>query len=63
MPSLLHAEKFVSVRVEHGFVAVRRNKAPVVTINGADLETASAGDGVKIVKVFVKNAAGTWSVA
>lgn len=34
-----------------------------VTINGADLETASAGDGVKIVKVFVKNAAGTWSVA
>lgn len=34
-----------------------------VTINGTDLETASGGDGVKIVKVFVKNAAGTWSVA
>lgn len=34
-----------------------------VTIKGADLEAASAGDGVKIVKVFVKNAAGTWSVA
>lgn len=34
-----------------------------VTINGADLEAASSGDGVKIVKVFVKNAAGTWSVA
>lgn len=34
-----------------------------VTIRGADLETASAGDGVKIVKVFVRNAAGTWSVA
>lgn len=34
-----------------------------VTIKGADLETASAGDGVKIVKVFVRNAAGTWSVA
>lgn len=34
-----------------------------VTITGADLETASSGDGVKIVKVFVKNAAGTWSVA
>lgn len=33
-----------------------------VTINGADLEAASSGDGVKIVKVFVKNAAGTWSV-
>lgn len=34
-----------------------------VTITGADLEVASSGDGVKIVKVFVKNSAGTWSVA
>ena len=34
-----------------------------VTIDGTDLKTASSGDGVKIVKVFVKNAAGTWSVA
>lgn len=34
-----------------------------VTIKGADLETASSGDGTKVVKVFVKNAAGTWSVA
>ena len=34
-----------------------------VTINGSDLEAASSGDGVKIVKVFVRNAAGTWSVA
>lgn len=34
-----------------------------VTVKGADLEAASSGDGVKIVKVFVKNAAGTWSVA
>ena len=34
-----------------------------VTITGADLEAASTGDGVKIIKVFVKNAAGTWSVA
>lgn len=34
-----------------------------VVINGADLETASGGDGVKIIKVFVRNAAGTWSVA
>lgn len=34
-----------------------------VTINGADLEAASGGDGVKIVKVFVQNEAGTWSVA
>ena len=31
-------------------------------IRGADLETASAGDGSKIVKVFVKTAAGIWSV-
>ena len=34
-----------------------------VTITGTDLETVSPGDGAKIVKVFVKNAAGTWSVA
>lgn len=34
-----------------------------VTITGADLETASSGDGVKIVKVFVKTASGLWSVA
>ena len=34
-----------------------------VTITGADLDAASSGDGVKIVKVFVKTAAGTWSVA
>lgn len=33
-----------------------------VTVKGTDLETASAGDGSKIVKVFVRNAAGTWSV-
>lgn len=34
-----------------------------VTITGTDLEAASGGDGAKIVKVFVKNVAGTWSVA
>lgn len=38
-------------------------KAIDVTIKGADLEAASSGDGVKIVKIFVKNVAGTWSVA
>ena len=32
-------------------------------IYGQDLETASSGDGEKIIKVFVKNAHGTWSVA
>ena len=34
-----------------------------VMINGTDLETVSGGDGVKIIKVFVRTAAGTWSVA
>ena len=34
-----------------------------VTLRGADLEAASSGDGVKIVKVFVRTEAGTWSVA
>lgn len=33
------------------------------TINGSDLAAASSGDGVKIVKVFVKDAAGNWSEA
>ncbi|MEG1564246.1 MAG: hypothetical protein RR365_11055 [Bacteroides sp.] len=33
------------------------------TIKGADLEAASAADGTKIVKVFVKNVAGSWSAA
>lgn len=32
------------------------------TIHGADLETANTGDGSKTIKVFVKNAAGLWSV-
>lgn len=31
-------------------------------INGADLEIASAGDGTKIVKVFVRDAGNIWSV-
>ena len=33
-----------------------------VTLIANDVETASAGDGVKIIKVFVKDAAGNWSV-
>lgn len=32
------------------------------TIKGVDLETASPGDGSKIIKVFAKDAAGNWSV-
>lgn len=36
--------------------------APItVTINGADLELSSAGDGSKIIKVFVLDEAGKWS--
>lgn len=33
-----------------------------VTVKGADLESASAGDGAKVVKAFAKNATGTWSI-
>jgi len=32
------------------------------TIKGADLEVASAGDGQKIIKVFVKTSVGIWSL-
>lgn len=32
------------------------------TINGADLDAASSGDGQKIIKVFVKTEYGIWSV-
>lgn len=32
------------------------------TIDGRDLELASAGDGAKVVKVFVMDDAGNWSV-
>lgn len=32
-------------------------------IYGKDLKMASSGDGEKIIKVFVKNTVGTWSVA
>ncbi len=39
------------------------NTAVNVTIKGADLEKASSGDGVKIVKVFVRSESGIWSVA
>lgn len=32
------------------------------TIDGADLEAASPGDGAKIVKVYVQEASGSWSL-
>lgn len=38
------------------------NSAISVTIKGADLESASTGNGVKIIKVFAKDSAGNWSV-
>lgn len=37
------------------------NSPIAVTINGADLEIASIGDGEKIIKVFVKSKSGIWS--
>lgn len=38
--------------------------APILcSIRGEDLEIASAGDGTKIVKVFVKSADNVWSIA
>lgn len=45
-----------------GVEAISAGAGKTTTVKGADLETASAGDGDKIIKVFVKNAAGTWSV-
>ena len=41
---------------------VAANASVACTIYGADLETASSGDGAKIIKVFGKDAAGNWSV-
>ena len=41
----------------------KKNNAISCKIYGKDLEAASSGDGKKIIKVFVKNANGTWSVA
>lgn len=41
----------------------KANTAITCKIYGKDLETASSGDGQKIIKVFVKNSLGTWSVA
>jgi hypothetical protein len=46
-----------------GTGAFEADTAITVIIKGADLDTASSGDGVKIVKVFVKTTAGVWSVA
>ena len=41
----------------------KKSTAITCKIFGKDLEVASSGDGEKIIKVFVKNVHGTWSVA
>jgi hypothetical protein len=48
-----------SSNVTGGALAATTNQT--VTIKGVDLESASAGDGSKIVKVFVQDDAGNWS--
>jgi hypothetical protein len=50
-----------STNVTGAALAATTNKA--VTIDGRDLETASSGDGKKIIKVFVQDEAGNWSTA
>lgn len=45
----------------HGTTETEANAAINVSIYGADLETASSGDGAKIIKVFVKDLTGNWS--
>lgn len=46
----------------HGTTQKTAETAVECTIYGADLEAASSGDGTKIVKVFVKDTTGNWSV-
>lgn len=49
-----------SSNVTGGALAATTNQS--VSIKGTDLETASAGDGSKIVKIFAQDAGGNWSV-
>lgn len=46
----------------HGTTEKAKDAAVDCTIYGADLETASSGDGAKIIKVFVKDKTGNWSI-
>lgn len=46
----------------HGTTTTAASTAVSCSIYGADLETASSGDGAKIIKVFVKETSGNWSV-
>jgi hypothetical protein len=50
-----------STNVTGAALGATTNKA--VTVDGRDLEVASAGDGKKIIKVFVQDEAGNWSTA
>lgn len=53
------------IGTEHGSVNTSGTgtfSTPItISVTGADLEAASSGDGQKTIKVFIKNAAGTWS--
>lgn len=42
--------------------SVTANTSYVAYIRGADLETASPGDGIKIVKIFAHETDGNWSI-
>lgn len=42
--------------------SVAANTTVTTTINGSDLMAASSGDGAKIIKVFVQDTGGNWSV-
>lgn len=46
----------------HGTTTTAASTPVSCSIYGADLETASAGDGAKVIKVFVKDANNNWSV-
>lgn len=50
-----------STNVSGGSVAATTNTT--TTIDGRDLDVASAGDGTKVVKVFGQDLAGNWSTA
>lgn len=46
-----------------GVTLIAANTTTSTNIDGTDLKAASSGDGDKIVKVFVQDLAGNWSVA
>lgn len=50
-----------STNVTGGSVAATTNVT--TTVNGTDLQVASAADGTKVIKIFAQDLAGNWSVA